>query len=53
MVGPHVELVILKIVELSQGCWDTRNLDFEYYSRSNALIQPNILYVLRDLVARS
>ena len=52
MISPHVELVILEIVELSQGRWDTRNLDFEYYSRSNELIQPNILYVLRDLERR-
>jgi hypothetical protein len=43
------ELVVLKVVGLSDGRWDTRTLDFEYYSRSRVLLQPHILYVLRDL----
>jgi len=43
------ELIVLEAVGLSDGRWDTRHLDFEYYSRSQVLLEPNLLHVLRDL----
>lgn len=46
------ELIILQVVRLSDGRWDTRHLDFEYYSRSRVLLEPNILRVLRDFERR-
>jgi hypothetical protein len=49
MITSDARLVILKVVELSAGRWDTRSLDFEYYSRCDVLLKPNILAVLRDL----
>jgi hypothetical protein len=47
-VVSHHELIVLEVVELSDGRWDTRHLDFEFYSRSRVLLDPNILHVLRD-----
>jgi hypothetical protein len=46
------ELIVLQVVGLSDGRWDTRHLDFEYYSRSQVLLEPNMLRVLRDLERR-
>jgi hypothetical protein len=46
------ELIVLQVVGLSDGGWDTRHLDFEYYSRSQVSLEPNMLYVLRDLERR-
>lgn len=46
------ELIVLEVVGLSDGRWDTRHLDFEYYSRSQVSLEPNMLRVLRDLERR-
>lgn len=46
------ELIVLEVVGLSDGRLDTRHLDFEYYSRSRVLLEPNILRVLRDFEGR-
>lgn len=46
------ELIVLEVVELSAGRLDTRHLDFEYYSRSQVLLQPNLLHLLRDFERR-
>lgn len=46
------ELIVLTVVELSDGQEDTRNLDFAYYRRSQVLLEPNILAVLRDFERR-
>jgi hypothetical protein len=46
------ELIVLEVVALGDGRLDTRQLDFEYYSRSRRLLEPNILHVLRDFERR-
>lgn len=43
------ERIVLEVVAASDGRLDTRQLDFEYYARSQVLLEPNILHVLRDL----
>ncbi len=51
MLAQH-ERLVLEIVGQSDGRLDTRHLDFEYYSRSRVLLQPNLLQVLRRLEQR-
>jgi hypothetical protein len=46
------ELVVLEVVATSDGRWDTRGLDFEYYRRSQVPLEPSLLHVLRDLEKR-
>jgi hypothetical protein len=46
------ERVVLEVVRASDGSWDTRQLDFHYYARSQVLLDPNILWLLRDLERR-
>jgi hypothetical protein len=48
----RAELVVLTVVRDSAGRWDTRNLDYQYHGRSQELLEPNILHVLRDLESR-
>jgi hypothetical protein len=48
----HYERVVLEVVGASGGRLDTRQLDFEYYARSQVLLEPNILHVLRNLERR-
>lgn len=48
----NIERTILAVVQLSQGRWDTRGLDFEYYRRSQQPLESSILHVLRDLESR-
>jgi hypothetical protein len=47
-----LERTVLTVVHVSQGRWDTRGLDFEYYRRSQQPVEPSILHVLRDLESR-
>lgn len=51
MLAGH-ERLVLEIVGRSDGRLDTRHLDFEYYSRSRVLLQPNLLQLLRRLEQR-
>lgn len=46
------EGLILEIVAASEGRWDTRSLDFEYYRRRQRQLEPSLLHVLRDLERR-
>jgi hypothetical protein len=46
------ELIVLEVVALADGRLDTRHLDFEYYSRSHFLLEPNIMHVLRGFERR-
>jgi hypothetical protein len=48
----RAERTVLEVVAESCGRWDTRALDFEYYGRSQELLEPSLLHVLRDLEAR-
>jgi hypothetical protein len=48
----EIERTVLDVVCASQGRWDTRGLDFEYYRRSQQPVEPSILHVLRDLESR-
>jgi hypothetical protein len=43
------ERIVLEVVAAGGGRLDTRHLDFEYYRRSQVLLEPSILHVLRDL----
>jgi hypothetical protein len=47
-----MERIILTVVRESDGRWDTRGVDFEYYRRSQDVPVPSLLHVLRDLEAR-
>jgi hypothetical protein len=47
-----IERVVLAVVHESDGRWDTRGLDFEYYRRSQQPLEPSILHVLRHLESR-
>jgi len=47
------ERTLLEVVRKSDGGWDTRGIDFGYYSREpSELMQPSILHVLRDMESR-
>lgn len=52
MTLSNIERAVLAVVQESEGRWDTRGLDFEYYRRSQELISPSILHVLRSLEGR-
>lgn len=47
-----IERTVLTVVQESDGRWDTRGLDFEYYRRSQQPVEPSILHLLRQLEAR-
>lgn len=48
----EVERTVLEVVGLSDGRWDTRYLDFEYYRRSQILLDPSLMHVLKGLESR-
>lgn len=52
MALTDIERTVLIVVRESEGNWDTRSLDFEYYRRSQQPLMPSILHTLRDLERR-
>lgn len=39
---------LLEFVRESEGRWTTRSIDFEYYGRSDKVIEPSVLEALRE-----
>lgn len=52
MTLTDIERAVLVVVHESDGRWDTRGLDFEYYRRSQQPVKPSILHLLRQLKSR-